>query len=266
MPERENGDLNESPKRRIRLTVAYEGTDYLGWQYQPNGPTVQGALESALSEVLSESIRVTGAGRTDAGVHALGQVAHFDTDSRLASEVIERALNARLPRDIRVRKVKETGSDFHARYSASAKFYRYCLADPCLPESVLLRRTHWIRSTEFSRPELLQECAVLLAGEHDFFTFSRSESHRKHHLCEVFRADWVVDEGKLAFEIEANRFLRRMVRMLLGAILAVAEERTGLEDFRRALEVPGRMPLAVPAPAAGLTLVRVEYPASPSKP
>ena len=265
MPERENDDLNEGPKRRIRLTVAYEGTDYLGWQYQPNGPTVQGSLEGALSEVLSESIRVTGAGRTDAGVHALGQVAHFDTDSRLGSEVIERALNARLPRDIRVREVKETGSDFHARYSASAKFYRYRLADNRLPESVLLRRTNWVRSTEFDRPELLQECAALLAGEHDFFTFSKSETHRRHHLCEVFRADWVVEQGKLAFGIEANRFLRRMVRMLVGAMLAVAEERTGLEDFRRGIEVPGRLPQAVPAPSAGLTLVRVEYPDGLSK-
>jgi len=260
MVAEKNQRQNDNPARRIRLTLAYDGTDYLGWQYQPQGPTVQGELERALKEVLGEPVRVSGAGRTDAGVHALGQAAHFDTGSLLGCEVLERALNARLPLDIRVREVKETSSGFHARYSARSKFYRYLLADERLAERVLLRRTHWVRSTRLARPELLHECAALLHGEHDFFTFSREESHREHHLCEIFRAGWSGTEEKLSFEIEGNRYLRRMVRMLVGAMLAVAEERAGLEEFRKALEVPGRMKTAVPAPAAGLTLVRVDYP------
>ena len=193
-------------------------------------------------------------------MHALGQVAHFDTGSQMSCGELERALNALLPREIRVRELKEAADDFHARYSATSKLYRYSLADDNLAESVLLKRTHWIRPTGLSRPELLHRCAELLLGEHDFFTFSKGEGHRKHHLCEVFRAEWTTLEKKLVFEIEANRFLRRMVRMLVGAMLATAEERTGLEDFQHALDVPGRMNRAVPAPAEGLALVRVEYP------
>ena len=260
MPMEEKRVSGGDPLRRIRLTVAYDGTDYRGWQFQPDEPTIQGELERALKEVLRESIRVTGAGRTDAGVHAFGQVAHFDTGSSLTCEVLERALNARLPEDIRVRQAKEAEADFHARYSATAKCYRYCLADVRLAESVLLRRTHWVRSTGLPESALLHECASLLVGKHDFFTFSMGETHRKHHDCEIFRAQWTFADDKLAFEIEGNRYLRRMVRMLVGAMLAVAEKRAGLEDFSRALEVPGRMNLAVPAPAEGLTLVRVEYP------
>ncbi|MBN2289612.1 MAG: tRNA pseudouridine(38-40) synthase TruA, partial [Candidatus Glassbacteria bacterium] len=170
MPEMENQAESKTGGRRIRLTVAYDGTGYLGWQYQPNGPTVQGELENALSSLQAGQGRVIGAGRTDAGVHALGQVAHFDTDSRLDCRVLERALNSLLPRDIRVREVMETGPAFHARYSASARCYRYSLADQGLPESVLLRRTCWVRQTALPGRELLDRCAGLLVGKHDFFT------------------------------------------------------------------------------------------------
>jgi tRNA pseudouridine38-40 synthase len=253
-------DPENNRARRIRLTVAYDGTDYLGWQYQPEGPTVQGFLEKTLKEIQVKSSRVTGAGRTDAGVHALGLVAHFDTDSRLGCTVIERALNALLPKDIRVRETEEASPDFHARYSASARCYRYSLADSNLVESVLLGRAHWVRPIETLEHELLNQCAALLPGEHDFLTFSSGESHRQHHLCTIYRAEWSMGKNRLFFRIEANRFLRRMVRMLVGAMIAVAEGRAGLDDFRRALETSDRMSLAVPAPAEGLTLVRVEYP------
>ncbi|MEA2062302.1 MAG: tRNA pseudouridine(38-40) synthase TruA [Gemmatimonadota bacterium] len=252
----------ETQKKRIRLTVAYDGTDYRGWQSQPEGNTIQDALEQVLKQVLAEPVRVTGAGRTDTGVHATGQSAHFDTSSRLGCSEIERALNALLPSDIRVRELTLATDDFHARYSATARSYRYCLAEENLPECVLLRRTHWVRPLRLARPELLHECAGLVAGEHDFFTFSKGESHRDHHLCAVYSAGWTDGQDRLTFEIRANRYLRRMIRMLLGAMLAVAETRADLEDFRHGLKVPGRMKLAVPAPGAGLTLIRVEYPDS----
>ncbi len=175
--------------RRLRLTISYDGANFRGWQFQPGEPTVQGTLEDALRTILGEPVRVTGAGRTDAGVHALGQCAHFDTAGRLAAPVILRALGARLPLEIRVRELAEAPTGFHARYSARSKLYRYQLAEPGGPEEPFLRKTHWVRPLALDR-EALETCARLLTGEHDFFTFSRQEGHRGHHRCTVLRAAW----------------------------------------------------------------------------
>jgi tRNA pseudouridine38-40 synthase len=256
----ESGLQPGAPVRRLRLTVAYDGTGYAGWQFQSGEPTVQGQIEAALREILQENPRVTGAGRTDAGVHALGQVAHFETQSPLGAEKLEKALNALLPSAIRVRGLTEAESGFHARYSALSRVYRYEIVDPGLPESVLLARTHWVRRTAAVDPGKLEECAGLLGGEHDFFTFSKTGTARLHDRCRVLRAVWQTDPGRLGFEIEADRFLRGMVRMLVGAMLAVAERRAPVEEFRQALDIPGRWLRAVPAPACGLVLVRVIYP------
>ena len=247
-----------SESRRIRFTVAYDGSAYSGWQLQPAKATVQGRLEQALEKILGAKVRVTGAGRTDAGVHALGQVAHFDTTRPLSAGVIQRALNATLPSDIRVRETVEAPESFHARYSALRKFYRYRIARRGLPGEPFLSRDHWLYDHD---PDygLLENCCSLITGEHDFFTFSRQEGARKNHLCRVYQAHWEKEADTLTFEISANRFLRGMVRMLAGAMLAVAEGRADLEEFREALSRPGRWLKAVPAPAQGLTLVKVQY-------
>ncbi|HUU27592.1 MAG TPA: tRNA pseudouridine(38-40) synthase TruA [archaeon] len=247
--------------RRIRFTIAYDGTDYCGWQYQPQKPTIQDCIEQALGEILAEKVKLIGAGRTDAGVHALGQVAHFDTSSGLSVAVVQKALNARLPRDIRVRSCGEADSSFHARYSASSKLYRYSIAESDLPEAPLLRRTHWLRSSPLDM-DLLHQCAALLEGEHDFFTFSKKEREKPSHLCLVYSAQWSWNETSLHFEIAADRFLRGMVRMLVGGMVAVAGGRAEIGAFRAALSEPGRWLRAVPAPACGLCLVRVDYPDS----
>ena len=245
--------------RRFRFTVAYDGTGYRGWQYQPEGPTVQGLLEKCLGEILQEEVRVTGAGRTDAGVHALGQVAHFDTFSRLAEATLERALNAKLPAEVRVRELACVPLDFHARYQAQWKSYRYGLADPGLPEAPLLTRFFWLRPVHLDL-ERLGRLAASVIGEHDFTTFSRQEGHRENRLCHVYSALWTEGHGKLYFQLRGDRFLRAMVRMLVGGMLAVADGRAGEEDFSLALAMPCRWLRAVPAPACGLTLMEVHYP------
>jgi len=245
-------------KRRIRFTAAYDGTDYLGWQYQPQGPTIQGVCQEALGKILGEEIKVIGAGRTDSGVHALGQVAHFDTLSNLSCAAMERALNAGLPLDIRVRSFADVDSSFHARYSARSRLYRYNIADIALPEAPILIRTSWVRRTDLDFG-LLEECAGLLKGEHDFYTFSKKELDRSGHLCRVAGAVWKKDHGYLTFEISADRFLHGMVRMLIGGMVAVAEGRAEKENFSGALNMPGRWLRAVPAPSCGLFLVHVEY-------
>ena len=246
-------------KRRLRMTVAYDGTDYSGWQYQPTGQTIQGRIEEALSGILQARVKITGAGRTDAGVHALGQVAHFDTLSELPVKVIQRALNAILPEDIRVISMAEVNESFHARYSAIWKLYRYLIADGSLPEALFLRRTSWVRATDLDE-NTLTECASLIEGEHDFFSFSKKEGSRQNRRCRVYSAGWTRSEGSFCFEIKADRYLRAMVRMLVGGMVAVAEGKADVEEFRLALEKPGRWLKAVPAPACGLTLVEVGYP------
>jgi tRNA pseudouridine38-40 synthase len=255
---------NPHPGRRLRMTVSYDGTDFAGWQLQPEAPTVQGELEKALHRVTRQQIRVTGAGRTDAGVHAIGQVAHFDTMGKLAPGEFERALNALLPRTIRVRDVVNAQAGFHARFGAAWKIYRYSLAGPHFPEAPLLMRTHWLRNTELDL-DLLKSCCQLTLGSHDFFTFSKQEGHRENHVCTIFDAHWTAGDGSLYFEVRGDRFLRSMVRMLCGAMLAVADGKTDIGEFRRALEIPGRWKYAVPAPAAGLTMVKVHYDNNPKQ-
>lgn len=243
---------------RLRMRVSYDGTGYRGWQLQPDQPTVQGELEKALQRITGEQIRVTGAGRTDAGVHATGQVAHFDTTAKLTPEVLERALNALLPRSVRVGGLRVAPPDFHARYSAVWKIYRYGIAGPGIPEAPLLMRTHWLRKTSLDI-DLLTACCKKIRGRHDFFTFSKQENHRDNHICTIFDVHWNTGDGTLYFEIKGDRFLRSMVRMLCGAMLAVADGKAQPGEFGRALEQAERWKYAVPAPAAGLSLVEVHY-------
>ncbi|MBW7996252.1 MAG: tRNA pseudouridine(38-40) synthase TruA [Candidatus Glassbacteria bacterium] len=257
-PSADQTEQESRPKRRIRMTVSYDGTGYCGWQLQPDEMTVQGELETALSRILGEDIRLTGASRTDAGVHATGQVAHFDLTGRLAAVEIDRALNSILPEQIRVREVEQVPGDFHARYSARWKIYRYSLAEPDLPDAPLLARTHWLRNNAVDI-SLLGRCCELVQGRHGFFTFSKQEGHRENHDCEIFEARWSSGEGTLYFQLRGDRFLRGMVRMLVGGMLAVADGRADIGEFSAALNEPGRWKRAVPAPACGLTLVCVNY-------
>lgn len=250
----------ERTSRRLHCRVAYDGTGYAGWQYQPGPPTVQGALEEAILAVTGEKVRVTGAGRTDAGVHATGQTAHWDTLSGIEPAVLERALNARLEKDIRVRDLGVAVPGFHARFSACSREYSYCIVDKDLPESVLRRGFAWVRPLERMDSGCLDDCARLLDGDRDFSGFHRGGSDTEHNRCRISLAQWEHLGSMKVFHVRADRFLRGMVRMLVGAMVAVAGGKASSGDFAAALGRKNHWFRAVPAPACGLTLVRVDYP------
>jgi tRNA pseudouridine38-40 synthase len=250
----------EKTARRLRCRVAYDGTGYAGWQYQPGAPTVQGTLERAILAVTGETVRVTGAGRTDSGVHATGQMAHWDTLSDIEPAVLERALNARLEQDIRVRDLGVAEPGFHARFSACAREYSYSVFEKSLPESVLRRRFAWVRSLKRLDSGCLNDCASTLNGEHDFSAFHRGGSDTKHNRCLISLARWEHSGSSKVFYVRADRFLRGMVRMLVGAVVATAEGKAAPEAFTAAFERKSHWLRAVPAPACGLTLIRVDYP------
>ena len=213
--------------RTIRVDLEYDGMDFFGWQIQGQGRTVQGELARCLSAFLREEIVPVGAGRTDAGTHALGQVAHFHTNSAHGSERMERALNGLLPDDIAVTCVREARDDFHARYSALCKRYRYRISTR---KTAVGRRTAW----SVYRPldiDAMIAASKALSGVHSFRPFCNSDPVPDSYECDVFDVSWNRHDGELIFEIEANRFLRHMVRIIIGTLVDVGEGRLTVPEF-----------------------------------
>jgi tRNA pseudouridine38-40 synthase len=244
-----------------RVTLAYDGTDFLGWQLQrPGGErTVQGALEEALGRLAGGArVAVVGAGRTDAGVHALGQVAAFSLPRDLEPAELQRALNGLLPPDVRVLEAALASPGFHPRRSAASKLYRYEL--DCGGVQVPQRR----RFAGFS-PRPLDEAAVrqaaaLYLGRHDFASLASSGGSVKTTLRTVTRSEAAFAGSTLVYETEADGFLRKMVRSMVGGLIAAGWGARSPEDLARALAARDRRAWPAPAPACGLTLVRVVYP------
>ncbi|HEX9188635.1 MAG TPA: tRNA pseudouridine(38-40) synthase TruA [Vicinamibacteria bacterium] len=243
-----------------RVTLAYDGTDFLGWQLQPRGGrTVQGAVEEALSRLAAGArVAVSAAGRTDAGVHALGQVASFDLPRAIAPEELRRALNGLLPGDVRVLDAAPAPPGFHARKSAASKLYRYEL--DCGGIQLPQRR----RFAGFV-PRPLDEGAVrataaLYLGRHDFASLASAGSSAKTTVRTVLRSEATFSGTTLAYEAEADGFLRRMVRSMVGGLVAAGRGAVAVEALARALEARDRRTWPAPAPPCGLTLVRVLYP------
>jgi len=217
---------------------------------------VQGELERALERIVGTKVTVNGAGRTDAGCHAAGQVASFAAVTRLAPERLLRALNAHLPTDVRVVEAALAPRGFHARFRAMRRSYRYLI----VPEPTALRRRHaWARPMRVGADELNAAVRPLL-GEHDFTTFSRQGGDEVSPICRVTRARWTGAKGRLRFDIEADRFLYTMVRRIVSTVIAAAEQGSGPETVRSALQGRRRRLGAPPAPAHGLYLMRVRYP------
>lgn len=243
-----------------RLTLAYDGSDLRGWQMQRpgGGPTVQGLLEEALSRLAGgRRVAVAGAGRTDAGVHALGQVASFDLPRHLEPTALLRALNALLPADVRVLAAARAPAGFHARKSAVSKLYRYVLDCGGVPLPQRRRFAGWV-------PQRLNEAAVraaaaLLLGRHDFASLASSGGSARTTVRTVTRSEVAFDERGLTYEVEANGFLRKMVRSMVGGLIAAGRGAASPEDLAAALEARDRRAWPAPAPACGLTLVRVDY-------
>jgi len=241
--------------RTVKLTLEYDGTDFSGWQFQLNARTVQGVLESALRELLQQELTVFGAGRTDAGVHARGQVAHFLTTNAMGLRDLQKSLNALLPGDVVVRCVEEVDEKFHARYSALWRSYRYTISQ----EPIALGRMYaWFWSQRLDE-ELMGQCARLILGEHDFQAFSKVETEVKHFRCIVRLAEWKRTDGSLTFDIEANRFLYGMVRALVGTMVEIGRGYRPLDDFQRIMDSRDRRQAGMAAPPGGLVLEKVSY-------
>jgi len=249
----------EAGGRRLALLVEYQGTAYGGSQLQANTQTVQGALERALSSLTGESIRLALAGRTDAGVHALGQVASFATDSRLTLDNFERGANSLLPDDISVRAAAEAAPEFDPRRHALSRWYRYTL-HLGRRRTALLREVVWQAPAPQLDAGAMAEAARCLAGRHDFAAFTQAaEARRRPTERNVLRASFCRQGRLLRFDIEANAFLQRMVRRLVAALVEVGRGRRTLEEFRSLVEEAKPGAAAATAPARGLCLMKVRY-------
>jgi tRNA pseudouridine38-40 synthase len=247
--------------RTIRLDLAYEGTRYHGFGRQPNCLSVQEVLEQALTRSLGEQVRVTAAGRTDAGVHASGQVVSFTTRGRLAPPELQRAVNAYLPDDVLVLGAAELPPEFHARRSATRRHYRYLIWSHRL-QSLWWRRWAWHLTDQ---PDLaaMQAAADLLIGTHDFGSFlghRAQEPAGRTTVRAIERARWWQTDSLIGFEIAANAFLRHMVRGIVGTLIEVGRGKLDPAQFNTILEAADRRRAGPNAPAHGLILTDVDYP------
>lgn len=241
--------------RRIKLVVEYDGSGFSGWQSQKNGRTVQDELNRALRELLQEEISVTGAGRTDAGVHARGQVCHFDTRNAMESRAIMRGMNGLLQDDVVVRSAEDVPESFHARYGARSRTYRYFISQA---PTALARKYRWFVGHPLDLG-LMQACAASLVGDHDFQAFCKVDASTEHFRCQVSKAEWTAGGTDVVFEICANRFLYGMVRALVGTMVDVGRGHITVEDFKRIKSGKSRAGASQSAPAAGLVLEDVRY-------
>ena len=243
--------------KRYFVYFSYDGTAYHGWQIQPNGNSVQAELQRCLSTLLREEISVTGAGRTDAGVHARQMVAHFDTEQVIDGPQLTYKLNRILPQDIAVTDVREVSDDLHARFSAVSRTYHYYIhtqKDPFLRNTSC--ELHY--ALDFER---MNEAAAKLLTYSDFGAFCKSHADVKTTLCQVTCARWVQQSSySWYFEITANRFLRNMVRAVVGTLIDVGRGRLSIDDFCRIIEGKKRTDAGESMPAHALFLERVEYP------
>lgn len=247
--------------RRLRVTVAYDGTDYCGWQFQTTGRSIQGTFEAAWQRITGETIRVSASGRTDAGVHALGQVVSLSTASALSVDTLQRALNASLPSDIRVRQLAEAADDFHAIRDAVSKRYRYLVQDGPIVD-VFCRRYAW-HVPQHLDITAMRCAAEWLVGEHDFAALQTSGSPRVSTIRHVYELTLQRRPGPMAelacLEIEANGFLYNMVRNIVGTLVQVGRGKQPPEWVERVLETRDRRQAGPTAPARGLYLVSVRY-------
>jgi tRNA pseudouridine38-40 synthase len=247
--------------RRIRVTISYDGTDFHGWQIQPGLSTIQAEIERVLSEIEGAPVHVTASGRTDAGVHALAQVAAFDLSNPIPAENLLRAMNRLLPRDIRVLHAAEAPADFHPRYAALAKTYEYRVlrAEICPPFE---RRYVYHHPYPLDETRMI-ELAPMLEGDHDFSAFAASDERDELGLSKVrtiFSSRLVRDGDRLLYRVRGSGFLKHMVRNIVGVLLEIGKGNLTREDLAVRLQPDHAIPPGPTAPARGLFLVNVEYP------
>jgi tRNA pseudouridine38-40 synthase len=245
--------------RRLKLIVAYDGRGFDGWQRQKDGNTIQDAIERAFRKICGASVRVIGAGRTDAGVHALGQCAHADVPGKgWKAERWVSALNGTLPRSIRILRARFVSTKFHARFSATSKTYRYRIVNSAILSPFEIGRTWHLKSA--LDPALLREAAQLFAGCHDFAGFAANRGKPEVNAVRVIESVRVRQNGELIeLEFSGNGFLYKMVRLMIGAIVRCASGKEPIKLVRDRLERSAQRGPGFAAPADGLYLVRVRY-------
>ena len=240
---------------RYFIEISYKGTHYHGWQIQPDAISIQEVLTKAVSTILQEEIEIVGAGRTDAGVHASQMFAHFDSDTALDNSYIYK-FNAILPNDIVIHDCFEVSKDLHARFDAIERSYEYRMFLGRNP--FLLETTHQLHQQVLD-VEQMNEAAKTLLNYSDFECFSKVKTDVKTFLCDVSRAEWILDGEYLTFHISANRFLRNMVRAVVGTLLEVGLGKMSIEEFKGVIESKKRSNAGVSVPAKGLFLTKVKY-------
>jgi len=245
---------------RYFLHIAYDGTGYSGWQRQPNALTVQEVVEKALGTILRREVDITGAGRTDAGVHARDMVAHVDIEGEVDTERLKRNMNSLLPPDIAINSIEKVGDEAHARFDAKSRMYEYHITtakDPFLKG----------KACAIYYPidiDLMNKAASMLLGTHDFQCFSKVHTDVNNYYCTITRAEFCRDarpcvSSEIVFTIEANRFLRGMVRAIVGTLIDIGAGRKKIEDIEKILTSKDRCQAGQAMPAEGLIFIRAEY-------
>ena len=240
---------------RYFIELSYKGTNYHGWQIQPDASSVQEEITKALATILQEKILLVGAGRTDAGVHASQMFAHVDTVKKLTDDYVHK-LNAILPNDIVIKSIKEVSDETHARFDAVSRTYEYRIL---LGRDPFLLETTWQLHQKNLQIEKMNEAANLLFEYEDFESFSKVKTDVNTFNCTIMKAVWTLEDKHLIFHIKANRFLRNMVRAIVGTLLEVGLGKKTIEDFRNIIESKKRSEAGLSVPAKGLFLTEVCY-------
>lgn len=254
--------ITNSPSQRVALVIQYSGTHLLGWQKQPQGRTVQSEIERAIAKVLDRSVSIYGAGRTDSGVHAAAQVAHFDNPSVIPANSWAAVLNSRLPDDIVIRASAPVDDDWHARFSASYRRYRYTIYTAAQP-NLFVRPYSWHYYQQPLAIERMQAAVVPMLGTHHLAAFHRTDSGRSHSWVEIQDVSCHQSGDFVQIEIQANGFLYGMVRLLVGLLIQVGNGDLSISEFTKIWQTEQRSQVRHSAPAKGLCLLRVGYPDFP---
>jgi tRNA pseudouridine38-40 synthase len=239
------------------MQIEYDGTAYVGWQVQANGLAVQGVVESALAQILHRQVRIHSSGRTDAGVHARGMAAHFQTESQLPLQAFREGVNRFLPSDVAIRDVREMPEGFHARFSARGKWYRYTIYHHAV-RSPLAARTSWHLRGALDLDQVRQAAGYLI-GEHDYQAFRSSSCVARTTVREIFRVEVLADREFVHIDIRGSGFLKNMVRMLVGTLVEVGQGRRPATDLQKLLQGETGVVCGPTAPAHGLCLQEVWY-------
>lgn len=246
---------------RYFVRLSYKGTNYHGWQFQPNAISVQEELERVFSVILQKQTPITGAGRTDAGVHAKDYIAHFEMDNHEFNKNLKQLvykLNSLLPADIAIYEIWPVSESAHTRFDATKRTYHYFIS---YLKNPFLTDTAWMQYSELDI-ESMNKAGELLLQYNDFTSFAKLHSDNKTNICELMEAKWTnnKEEGYYKFEISANRFLRNMVRSIVGSMVDIGRGKINLEDFKSIIEAKDRSKAGISAPAKGLFLVKIGYP------